>query len=127
MPIHGRIAGIAGPFIRSQLRGAAGYTYRALKVQDRIIDKTYRKAGLYNRGLVKGIQHGLISGQVIGGVLGLGFDENGVPEQTQTYKQRKTYRGRKRTNYRFNKYSPCKPNRRRRYVSTFRPKWMSYR
>ncbi len=100
MPIHGRIAGIAGPFIRSQLRGAARYTYQTLRMQDRIIDKTYRKAGLYNREIVTGIKHGLAGGQIIGGALSLGLNMNddntgGAPplhvRQKRNYKFSKKY------------------------------------
>ncbi len=102
MPVHQRIASLVGPFIRSQLRGAARYTYSTLRIQDKIIDKTYRKAGLYNRGLVKGIQHGLISGQIIGGTLNLGLDKsngnNGVPSQDKRTKptSNKPYKTRRR-------------------------------
>jgi len=55
--------------------------YTTLRFQDRIIDKTYRKAGLYNRGVVKGIQHGLVAGQIIGGTLNLGLPE-GIDDGT---------------------------------------------
>ncbi len=65
------------------LRPAAVYLartiYQALRVQDKIIDKTYRKAGLYNRGVVKGIQHGLAGGQIIGGTLQLGLNAEDSP------------------------------------------------
>ncbi len=99
MVIHGRIAAVAGPFVRSQLRDLARYTYNTLRIQDRIIDKTYRKAGLYNRGVVTGIKHGLIAGQVAGGIMELGLNAPDTPgnggstifkKQPKTYKSYKT-------------------------------------
>ncbi len=79
MPIHGKFASFASPIIRSFVRRQAGNLYTVLRYQDRIIDKTYRKAGLYNRGLVKGIQHGLAGGQIIGGSLQLGLNAPDTP------------------------------------------------
>ncbi len=67
---------VIGAFIRPAIRYGARAIYQALKVQDRIIDKTYRKAGLYNRGVVRGIQHGLAGGQIVGGLLSLGLDDS---------------------------------------------------
>ncbi len=85
MPIHGRIAGIAGPFLRTQARNL----YQVVKYQDKLIDRTYRKAGLYNRGLVKGIQHGLAGGQIVGGTLKLGLAPDSPGNELQTPIQRK--------------------------------------
>ncbi len=99
MVLHGRIAAVAGPFVRSQLRGASRYIYSTLRIQDRIIDKTYRKAGLYNRGVVTGIKHGLIAGQVAGGIMELGLNAPDTPgnggttifkKQPKAYKSYKT-------------------------------------
>ncbi len=66
MVIHGIISRFA---IRQ-----AKQLYQIVKYQDKIIDRTYRKAGLYNRGVVKGIQHGLAGGQIVGGVASLGLN-----------------------------------------------------
>ncbi len=62
------------PIIREVLRQGARYVYSGLKIQDKLITASYRKAGLYNRGVDRGIRHGLIAGQVIGGTLNLGLD-----------------------------------------------------
>ncbi len=116
MPIHGRIAGIAGPFIRRQFRGAARYTYNTLRMQDRIIDKTYRKAGLYNRGVVRGIQHGLAGGQIIGGTLSLGLNAEDSPGNSgQIFKKdkpqtRKPYKTRYRQSGRYSRRCPSPSN-----------------
>ncbi len=130
MPIHGRIASYVGPFVRSGLRSASRYTYNTLRIQDRIIDKTYRKAGLYNRGLVTGIKHGLIGGQIVGGVLNLGLEgleQNGQIPQRKRYQQRKTYRGNKRYPSGYLKQSSYGHNRQSRCVCFKRRKRMSYR
>ncbi len=52
---------------------AERYIRNSLWAQERIIDTTYRKTGLYNRGIVTGIKHGLVGGQIIGGALKLGL------------------------------------------------------
>ncbi len=95
---------VFGTLLRPIIRYAGRTIYQALKVQDRIIDKTYRKAGLYNRGVVRGIQHGLAGGQIIGGLAQLGLNApdtpgngNGFPQiqprkLPQTYKSYKTRR-----------------------------------
>ncbi len=105
MPIHGRLAALAGPVIRQFVHTQSRHIYSALRIQDRIIDKTYRKAGLYNRGLVRGVQHGLAGGQVIGGLLQLGLNGDTSPTTgdgpfqksryaTKTNKSYKARRGR---------------------------------
>jgi len=114
--VYGRIAQIAATFARRYSGPAARYTYNILKVQDRIIDKTYRKAGLYNRGTVKGIQHGLIGGQIIGGLLSLGLPGvDDAPFQpsspNQKYQKRSRY---KRYSSRYNKYGSRQRNQRSR-------------
>ena len=70
---------VIAPIIRGIVSQAARYTYRGLRLQDKIIDVTYRKSGLYNRGIVRGIKHGLIAGQVIGGTLQLGLNAPDTP------------------------------------------------
>ncbi len=62
------------PLVRPILGKALRYVYTGLRQQDRIIDYTYRKTGLYNRGVVRGIKHGLAGGQIIGGSLKLGLN-----------------------------------------------------
>ncbi len=105
------IGRVAGPIIRRYVRKGAGHIYRGLRIQDKLIDSTYRRTGLYNRGVVRGIQHGLISGQVVGGILNLGLPgdiENGLPQKRkfpQAYPQYKT-RGR----YQYNRSSRNKYN-----------------
>ncbi len=64
------------PIIGQGLRTAGRYVYQGLRQQERIIDYTYRKTGLYNRGVVRGIKHGLAGGQIIGGGLSLGLNED---------------------------------------------------
>ncbi len=65
---------VFAPIIREVLRQGAKYVYRGLKIQDRLIEGSYRKAGLYNRGVVQGVKHGLVASQVAGGLLGLGLN-----------------------------------------------------
>ncbi len=99
--VYGAIAQIARPFI-----GKVGrQIYQALRAQDRIIDYTYRKTGLYNRGVVRGIQHGLSSGAAIGGTFQLGLNapdtpgnDNAFPpvQQRSKSKTRTTYKTRRR-------------------------------
>ncbi len=110
------------PIIREALRQGVRYAYQGLRTQDKIIDYTYRRTRLYNRGVVRGIKHGLIAGQVVGGTLKLGLPEeltNGIPPEQyvpKTGKLKKTYSRVRRYNRRSNKY--CRPqyNRRRRHL-----------
>ncbi len=111
---------------RELLKAGARYVYRGLRAQDRLIDYTYRKTGLYNRGRVAGIKHGLAGGQIIGGTfkLGLpGYDEDApLPKRSppgNQYKERgrpKRYSG---SGYRYNsaksRYNKryCYPRRRK--------------
>ncbi len=67
------LGGIIGTVVRTFVRTQSRNLYQVLRAQDRIIDKTYRKSGLYNRGIVTGIKHGLAGGQIIGGTLKLGL------------------------------------------------------
>ncbi len=107
MVVHGRIASLVGPFVRRQLRGATRYTYNALRVQDRLIDKAYRKSGLYNRGVVTGVKHGLAGGQIIGGTLKLGLnpieDSGPLFQPIKRVTPRKSYKTRDRFSVR------CRP------------------
>ncbi len=91
------------PILRPLIRKGLGYVYHGLRQQDRIIDYTYRKTGLYNRGIVRGIKHGLADGQIVGGIATLGLNapdtpgnDVGIPFQKRpkfkTYKQNKTRR-----------------------------------
>ncbi len=70
---------IISTIIRTGIRKGARYIYTGLRTQDKIIDYTYRRTGLYNRGAVRGIKHGLIAGQVIGGGLQLGLNAPDTP------------------------------------------------
>ncbi len=110
MVIHGRIASFAFRQARQ--------LYQVVKYQDKIIDRTYRKAGLYNRGVVKGIQHGLAGGQIVGGIAQLGLIAEDSPgnggtisqqrkrPQTRTpYKTRPRFSIRNCPEYSGNKYS----------------------
>ncbi len=98
------------------------YVYQGLRMQDKIIEATYRHTGLYNRGVVQGIKHGLAGGQIIGGTAQLGLytsgqdTDYGVPQKkngTKSYKQLQTYNRRQR-GYRRNKRK-CGPYMYRRY------------
>ncbi len=102
--VLGTIVGnIAGQIIRRYTRTGLRYVYQGLRIQDRLISRTYRKAGLYNRRVVRGIQHGLIAGQVIGGTLNLGLPgniENGLPEKSRKLPPSRTqYKTRSRYKY----------------------------
>ncbi len=111
---------ILAPIIGQILRTGARYIYQGLRVQDRIISHTYRKAGLYNRGVVRGIQHGLIAGQIIGGTLNLGLPgdiENGLPQKPKFPSSRKYSKTRSRYKYDYrsrNKYGAPKFGNRHR-------------
>ncbi len=111
---------VVGPIIRQGIRSAAKYVYQGLRQQERVIDYTYRKTGLYNRGVVRGIKHGLAGGQIIGGSLSLGLSSD---NQLNDYasplrKQPKTYKSNK-ARYRptVRRSRSCKP---RYYPRKFR-------
>ncbi len=92
------------PIIRTGLKTLGRYVYQGLRQQDRIIDYTYRKTGLYNRGVVRGIKHGLAGGQIIGGTASLGLNapdtpgnDSGIPFQKRPkFTSRKSYKTRYR-------------------------------
>ncbi len=112
--VYGRIAQIIGPTVRGFVRVQSRNIYQVLKIQDRIIDKTYRKAGLYNRGVVTGIKHGLVAGQIVGGTLSLGLNApdspgNGLDGSLQKKQQYKT----RTTNQTRGRFSRCYPVKRR--------------
>ncbi len=115
-----------GAILRPFIRQAGRYVYDTLRAQDRIIDYTYRKTGLYNRGIVRGLKHGLAGGAIAGGTFNLGLpglDDNAIPQKRkQPYgrKFQKAYSRRQFGNRRNNKYCVPKYNRRRRYVYTRR-------
>ncbi len=97
---------IFAPILGQIIRQGARYVYRGLRAQDRIIDYTYRRTGLYNRGVVQGIKHGLIGGQIVGGTLNLGLlgdIENGLPQKPKFPSSRKYYKTRSR--YKYNRSS----------------------
>ncbi len=113
------VFGIIG---REIFRQGARYIYSGLRAQDRLVDYSYRKAGLYNRGTVTGIKHGLAGGQIIGGTLKLGLPgdiETALPSKIRRktpYQKRQT-RSRYKSDYR-RYYKQCTPKTRRgrRYV-----------
>ncbi len=97
--VYGAIAQIARPFIKQIGRNI----YQALRAQDRIIDYTYRKTGLYNRGVVRGIKHGLGGGAIVGGTFQLGLNapdspgnDIGIPQQRNGPSARTSYKTRSR-------------------------------
>ncbi len=71
---------IFAPILGQALRQGARYVYRGLRAQDRIIDYTYRRTGLYNRGVVRGVKHGLAGGQIVGGLASLGLNGGTTPD-----------------------------------------------
>ncbi len=71
---------IVAPILGQALRQGARYVYRGLRAQDRIIDYTYRRTGLYNRGVVRGVKHGLAGGQIVGGLASLGLNGGTTPD-----------------------------------------------
>ncbi len=73
--VFGTIAKLAPILIKKGGR----YIYKGLRYQERIIDATYRHTGLYNRGVVRGLKHGLAGGQIIGGGLSLGLNAPDSP------------------------------------------------
>ncbi len=109
---------IVAPILGHALRQGARYVYRGLRAQDRIIDYTYRRTGLYNRGAVRGIKHGLAGGQIVGGTLNLGLqglEPDGIPEKRnrfKTYRQQKTRS--RYSNYRRRNDKYCRRYNRRR-------------
>ncbi len=68
-----------GPILRPLIRKGLGYIYTGLRQQDKLVDYTYRKTGLYNRGVVRGIKHGLAGGQIVGGIASLGLNAPDTP------------------------------------------------
>ncbi len=112
------------PIIGQGLRTLGRYVYQGLRQQERIIDYTYRKTGLYNRGVVRGIKHGLAGDQIIGGGLSLGLNEdlsnplgNAIQKKQQRYvpKTRKSYKTRGRRTSRCAPRSPTKYRNRYNY------------
>ncbi len=110
------IAPIIGPAIRQGVRTIGRYVYQGLRQQDKIIDVAYRRTGLYNRGVVRGIKHGLAGGQIIGGTLSLGLNEdfsdpkgNAIQKKPRYVpKTRKSYKTRNRRTSRNNRCYPAK-------------------
>ncbi len=108
------------PILRSGLRSAGKYVYQGLRQQDRIIDYTYRKTGLYNRGVVRGIKHGLAGGQIIGGTASLGLNAPDTPgndaqipfKKRPQFTSRKSYKTRSRQSTRY-----CPGNKNDKYFS----------
>ncbi len=118
------------PLLRTALHQAGKYVYRGLLAQDRIIDYTYRRTGLYNRGVVRGIKHGLAGGAVVGGTLQLGLNAPDTPgnDVIQTpkrtrYPSSSPYKTRRRQTTRFD---PKCPSRRRSYPRTGRSRARKY-
>ncbi len=110
------ISTLIGPIVRRFIGQQARNIHQTLRGQERLIDYTYKKTGLYNRGVVRGIKHGLVAGQIIGGGLQLGlsapetpgndavpFEKQRKPSQTgSTYKTRRRFAVR-----RSRRYSKC--------------------
>ncbi len=117
------------PIIRSGLRQVGRYVYQGLRQQEKIIDYTYRKTGLYNRGIVRGIKHGLAGGQIIGGGLSLGLNAPDTPGNggsipfQKSSKTRKPYQTRYR---RTSRYCPSGTNRFRSDQSRRRSSYRKY-
>ncbi len=93
--------------------------YQVVKYQDKIIDRTYRKAGLYNRGVVKGIQHGLAGGQIVGGIASLGLNAPDTPGNEYAIppvsKKQSKYTTSKSYQTRGRQTRSCRPRRNRYY------------
>ncbi len=111
--VYGVIAQIARPLI-----GRVGrYIYQSLRTQDKLIDYTYRKTGLYNRGIVQGVKHGLIGGQIAGGILQLGLNAPETPgndaqipsSPRSKYPPRKSYQTRGRFSTGYKRRCPTRP------------------
>ncbi len=114
---------VLGAILRPAIFKLGKYVYQGLRQQERIIDYTYRKTGLYNRGIVRGIKHGLAGGQIIGGGLSLGLNASDSPGNDGTVFQprngnqtRKSYQTRSRfpIRYRSKRYKSCKTYRNER-------------
>ncbi len=121
--VIGIVSRLAGPFVKYIGR----QIYTTLRAQDRIIEYTYRKTGLYNRGIVRGIKHGLIGGQVIGGGLQLGLNAEDSPgNDGQIFQKRpkpapyKSYQTRLRRTRRYSSRSKreCYPRKYNRYSNS---------
>ncbi len=106
--------GIIAPLIRETLRQGARYIYSGLRTQDKIIDFTYKKTGLYNRGIVRGIKHGLIAGQVVGGIAQLGLNASESPGNNDGIlpQKRVQKRSTSRNAHKARSRCPRRPNRR---------------
>ncbi len=90
------VIGIISQLIRPAIRYIGKSIYQTLRAQDRIIDYTYRRTGLYNRGVVRGIKHGLAGGAVVGGILQLGLSAPDTPGNNgQTYSPKPRFTSRK--------------------------------
>ncbi len=103
------------PILRTGLRELGKQIYRGLRVQDRLIDDTYRKTGLYNRGVVRGVKHGLAGGQIIGGIASLGLNApdtpgNGASIPFQKRSKSKTYKSYKARRRFTTRYCPERQN-----------------
>jgi len=99
---------VLGAILRQPITTLGRYIYTTLRQQDRIIDYTYRKTGLYNRGVVRGIKHGLAGGQIAGGIASLGLSAEDSPGNYATPFQKrpksqtnKSYKTRNRRTRRF--------------------------
>ncbi len=117
---------VLGAILRPALQQLGKYVYQGLRQQERIIDYTYRKTGLYNRGIVRGIKHGLAGGQIIGGGLSLGLNApespgngNAIPlsPKRKQFTSRKSYKTRSRQSVR------CSPRSQFRYNNRFRQRY----
>ncbi len=115
---------VLGAILRPAVFKLGRYIYQGLRQQERIIDYTYRKTGLYNRGVVRGIKHGLAGGQIIGGGLSLGLNASDSPGNDGTVFQprngnqtRKPYKTRNRQSirYRTKRTQRCRPDKNYRY------------
>ncbi len=102
MVLHGVII---GPAIRQILRKGFGHIYRAVNLQDRLIDKAWSRAK-FNRNVRRGVRHGAGGGAIIGTLLydddseNLGTDDSNPTSppskiiQTRRRYTRRTYPGR---------------------------------
>ncbi len=114
------VYGVIGTVLRPAIKYIGKSIYQTLRAQDRILDYTYRKTGLYNRGVVRGLKHGLAGGQIIGGGLSLGLNAEDTPGNSgQIFQKRpkpptsKPYQTRLRRTRRYSsrKFSKCYPRR----------------
>ncbi len=114
---------VIGAILRPFIRQAGRQIYQALRAQDRIIDYTYRKTGLYNRGVVRGIKHGLSGGAVIGGTFQLGLNSGTTPSLEDGFQEipRRRYGTQTRTPYKTrNRHTVCYSRRRSRKPNAYR-------